>query len=448
MFRRDLLKGLGAGGALALAAAQSLSARAATALPVTQVGALDLNQLPVIDVHVHQPADMTDGAENSIWNDDFTNALLPPSAQAPGDPLKTRVLEQFRQHFDRMPREIGMRNYVARVYGVEPTAAGFNSIVAAHVGKDYSAYYRSVMDREKVPAILLQSNDQVPVRPKSLVPNDRFEWSFNIGPLLQPSWAKEKGIRDIGRFEETLLDIFDQAAKNGARGIKIPIAYYRPIAVDMTVERATADRDLKAMLAAPAAAMTRGHADAPIYSDPALTRALRSYQDYLLKRLYVKAGQVGLRIIIHSAVALHPALREDFNDPTGLYFVFQDPDVRRADTQFVIIHTGYPHHHLVAAFLSQFPNVYADLSFYANFPGVLEETLRVFLALAPSEKVMHGSDWSTPETLGYCAYNVRQVLAKILNDYRSSYGWSEKDCETMARNVLSENARRVYNIKL
>lgn len=61
---------------------------------------------------------------------------------------------------------------------------------------------------------------------------------------------------------------------------------------------------------------------------------------------------------------------------------------------------------------------------------------------------MHGSDGNTPETTGYCAYNLRIVLAKVLNDYRTSYGWTDSDCELMARNVMSLNARRVYNIKI
>ena len=52
-----------------------------------------------------------------------------------------------------------------------------------------------------------------------------------------------------------------------------------------------------------------------------------------------------------------------------------------------------------------------------------------------------------PETLGYCAYNVRHVMAKILRNYRADYGWTGKDCERMAWNVLSETARQFYNIK-
>jgi predicted TIM-barrel fold metal-dependent hydrolase len=163
--------------------------------------------------------------------------------------------------------------------------------------------------------------------------------------------------------------------------------------------------------------------------------------------MYIRAGELDMRVVIHTAVALHPALRFDWNDIRGLYPTFQDDDIKRAETKFVLIHTGYPHHHHVAAFISQFPNVYTDVSFYAKFPGVLEETLRAFIGLAPSEQTMHGSDSNAvPEEIGYCADNMRRVLAKVLNDYRGHYGWTDRDCEKIARNVMSENAKRVYKI--
>ncbi len=131
-----------------------------------------------------------------------------------------------------------------------------------------------------------------------------------------------------------------------------------------------------------------------------------------------------------------------------LRHVFLDDEVKRVETQFLLIHTGYPYHHFVAAMLSQFPNVYTDLSFYSKFPGVLEETLRAFLSLAPSQKVMHGSDSNNvPEEIGYCAWNVRHVLAKILDDFHRNYGWTEEDCSEIANNVLHRNAKRLLRIQ-
>jgi predicted TIM-barrel fold metal-dependent hydrolase len=407
---------------------------------------LDLSGYPIIDVHVHPPERMTLSESHAQWNGSFVDALLPAYDYPGKEDARAKLSVTFREHLYGLPRETGMKNYMARVYGVEPTLEGIDSIPARHRDGDYKAYVRSILDREKIDAIVLQSRNTEPVRPEVLVPDDRFVWTYSVTHLLQPDWAKERGMKEVEEVARAIEAILERAKSNACVGLKIPIAYYRPLTVEK-VTREQADRDLDALLTGDASAYRNHPTRNPLYDDPALTAALRSYQDYLLKRIYVKAGELSLRIIIHSAVALHPALRFDYNSPLGLYQVFQDDDIKRVETKFVLIHAAYPFHHYVAAFLSQFPNVYADVSFYSNFPGTLEEILRAFLGLSPSEKIMHGSDsGSVAENIGYCAYNIRQVLAKVLRDYRGHYGWTDRDCETMARNVLSENARKVYGI--
>ena len=451
--RRELLGSIAPGSALALMGASAASAAeppsaGASTWPTEEaslrVGAVDLSQLDVIDVHVHQPSAITYSEGNKIWIADFVNSMMPREAAPGDDELRAQLTVEFNDHFNGMPRETGMKNYVARVYGVEPTSESLDAIMTKHLG-DFTSYFRTVMDREKVVAVALQSTDIEPVRPKSLVPDDRFVWTYSIAPLIQPDWAKEQGISHIDEYLAAIYAILEKCAANGCRGIKIPVAYYRPLKFDK-VSRADAEKARKKVFAAKNEGYLRHKA--PYFSDPEITKALWKYQDYLFRNMFAKIGKLGMRVVIHSAVGLHPALRSDYNSPLELYHTFQDPDIRRAGTKFIIIHSGYPHHHHVAGFLSQFPNVYTDLSFYANHPGTLEDILRTFLGLAPSEKILHGSDWSVPETLGYCAYNVRHVMAKILRDYRADYGWTDKDCEKMARNVLADNARRFYNIEL
>lgn len=443
MYRRGFLKTLGIGGSMGW-----LGSAAAEEQEQSKTGALDLSGYPIIDVHVHPPERMTLSESHAQWNGSFVDALLPAYDYPEKEAARAKLGVTFQDHLYRLPREIGMKNYMARVYEVEPTLEGVDSIPARHRHGDYKTYVRSILDREKIDAIVLQSRDTEPVRPQVLVPDDRFVWTYSITHLLQPDWAKEWRMKDVEEVARAIEAILERAKSNACVGVKIPIAYYRPLAVEK-VTREQADRDLEALLTHEASAYRNHPTRNPLYDDPALTASLRSYQDYLLKRIYVRAGELSLRIIIHSAVALHPALRFDYNSPLGLYQVFQDDDIKRAETKFVLIHAAYPYHHHVAAFLSQFPNVYADVSFYSNFPGTLEEILRAFLGLSPSEKIMHGSDsGSVPENIGYCAYNIRQVLAKVLTDYRGHYGWTDRDCETIARNVLSENARRVYGIDL
>ena len=262
--------------------------------------------------------------------------------------------------------------------------------------------------------------------------------------LVHPEWAQKNGVTTIDDAVARHGKILETAVANGCVGFKSAAAYYRPLGLNK-VDTRDADAALKALVRATPAG--HGAQNAPYYKEPALNDALRTYQDYIYKRIFMKAGELQRPIIIHTAVALHPALRFEFNNPLAMYDVFQDDEIRKAATQFVLIHTGYPSHHVVAAMLSQFPNVYADMSFYAKFPGVLEETYRAFLALAPSEKIMHGSDSNNvPEEIGYCASNTRRVLARVLNDYRTYYGWTQADVNKMAENVMHRNARRVFRI--
>jgi predicted TIM-barrel fold metal-dependent hydrolase len=429
MWRRNFLKLLGLGGSAGALAgfrpAQEVGEKANL-----KVGSLDLAELEIIDVHVHPPNPMTLAASYKGWNGSFVDALLPAYDYEHKEELRSKLWGVFEKHIENLPRQTGYNNYMARVYGVEPTLEGFDSVVSKKIQGDFTAYIRSILDREKIAAVLLQSRSSEPVRPESHIPSDRFVWSYSIADLIQVDWAKKKGAAEIEDVVSSIDRILETCASNHCVGIKIPIAYQRPITVEK-VERDQANRDLKTLLREESAT------------------ALRSYQDYLLRHMFIKAGELDMRVIIHTAVGLHPALRFDWNSPLGLYQTLQDDEIKRVETQFVLIHTGYPLHHQVAAFISQFPNVHTDVSFYAKFPGILEETLRAFLSLAPSEQTMHGSDSNNvPEEIGYCADNMRRVMAKVLNDFRGHYGWTQKDCEKIARNVFSENARRIYGIQL
>jgi predicted TIM-barrel fold metal-dependent hydrolase len=222
------------------------------------------------------------------------------------------------------------------------------------------------------------------------------------------------------------------------------MAYWRPLAIGK-VEESQAEEALKLLLVKEPSRY--GWRKEPLYNEPKLMEALRVYQDYLIKNIYIKAGEVGLPIIIHVCSAYSPEMRSERNNPIQLDEVFKDDDILRAETKFILIHAGYPYYHLVGSLINRFPNVFTDISFITWLPSLLEEILRHFISVAPSEKVMHASDTvAIPEYLGYCASNTRRALAKILNDFRADYGWTEECCIKIAKNIMSENARRLYNI--
>lgn len=446
MIRRHFLSTLGVGSLAAWAGRTRVRAAAPPPRPEVKVGPIDLDEIPMIDTHVHLPQRMTLKQSYDMWNGSFVDAMVPDYDYPGKAELRARIEQEFIRQIWDLPRQTGYNNYMARVHGVAPTLEGFDSVIQRHIGSDaaFSAYIGSILDRERIGRVVLQSGEAAPAVPVTFVPGDRFVWTCPIVPMIHPEWAVTAGHRSLQDVVAAMEHVMEGAVGNGCVGFKNAAAYFRPLGV-APVEVKAAEAAFTALRGATPA----GHVaqNAPYYANAALDAALRTYQDYLLKRVFVKAGELDRPVIIHTAVALHPALRFEFNNPLPLYEVFQDNDVRKAATRFVLIHTGYPNHHGVAAMLSQFPNVFADMSFYSKFPGVLEETYRAFLALAPSEKIMHGSDSNNvPEEIGYCASNTRRVLARVLNDYRTHYGWTDDDVRRMATNVMHGTAMRVFGI--
>ena len=76
------------------------------------------------------------------WNGSFVDALLPAYDYPGKEEARAKLAVTFREHLYRLPREIGMKNYMARVYGVEPSLEGIDSIPARQKDGDYKAVRR------------------------------------------------------------------------------------------------------------------------------------------------------------------------------------------------------------------------------------------------------------------------------------------------------------------
>jgi hypothetical protein len=461
MFRRSLLRQLGIGAAAgaflgagrpatAIAASPAPAAAAQSPEPKTARRAargLDLRSVDVVDSHMHGLSRTLLSVAYDKQAVGFTDAFA-----APGDyPGRAQVLANMKAGFADLvwgqPRRIGYLNYIARTYGVPATLAGFDSVVAKHIGSDtdFTAYVAAIFDRENIRTVVLQSAEPDPaVPPKTSIPLDRFVWTWPFAQTFFPDWARKNNASTLEDVVALIDRALERAVAAGCRGFKNVSAYYRPYDLS-PVTPSAADAALRTLLAA--APIRSGVMDVPLYGTPKLTAAFKTYQDYLFKHVYVRAGELERPIIIHSAVALHPSLRPDYNNPLPLYDVFGDGDIQRAGTRFIVIHGGYPSHHVIASMISQFPNVYTDVSFFSKYPGALEELYRTLMALAPSEKIMHGSDANTvPEEVGYCCSNSRAILARVLGDYKTYYGWTASDAMNAGNNILHANARRLFRI--
>ena len=353
--------------------------------------------------------------------------------------LRGKIEQQFIKQIWDLPRQTGYNNYMARVYGVPPTLEGFDSVVQRHIGSDaaFSAYITTILDRERVPTIVLQSGDSTPVVPTTFVPRERFVWTCPFVPMIHPEWAAAAHLSELQDVVSKIEQSMEKAVSNGCVGFKNAAAYYRPLGIGM-VGAKDAEAAFKSLVTATAA----GHVaqNAPYYKEPALNAALRTYQDYLLKRIFVKAGEVDQPIIIHTAVALHPALRFEFNNPLPLYDVFQDNDIRKAATRFVLIHTGYPTitawPRCSASFPTSLPTCPSTRSFLACWRRHTARSWR----WRRQEGLVHGSDSNRIRGDGLLRLEHTARAGAGLTDYRTYYGWTQDDVNRMANNVMHATA--------
>jgi hypothetical protein len=115
---------------------------------------------------------------------------------------------------------------------------------------------------------------------------------------------------------------------------------------------------------------------------------------------------------------------------------------------WVILHMGYPYVRESGYLASIYGNVYVDLSLAIPFaPSEAPMLLTQLLGLAPTSKLMYASDgFSVPELFWLGAKIGRAALARVLKDQTSVGVLSVGEADTVAGQILSGNAQRVYQL--
>jgi predicted TIM-barrel fold metal-dependent hydrolase len=89
-----------------------------------------------------------------------------------------------------------------------------------------------------------------------------------------------------------------------------------------------------------------------------------------------------------------------------------------------------------------YANVFLDLSLTIPFVSRPAEALREALELAPTSKLLYGSDAArTPELFHLAAVRWREALAEVLAE-----ALPPGDAEVAGRAILRENALRIYGL--
>jgi len=131
--------------------------------------------------------------------------------------------------------------------------------------------------------------------------------------------------------------------------------------------------------------------------------------------------------------------------PLGLRLLFTDPTYR--GLRIALLHC-YPYHREAAYLCSVFPDVYMDLSLTIPFAGLEGgRALREALGLCPTSKLLYASDASRyPEVFLVAAIAHREALAEALGELVDRRILDTARAANAGRQVLAENATRVYRL--
>ncbi|HZQ06882.1 MAG TPA: amidohydrolase family protein [Anaerolineae bacterium] len=162
-------------------------------------------------------------------------------------------------------------------------------------------------------------------------------------------------------------------------------------------------------------------------------------------------------------LAVEIAARQEF--PIQIHTGFGDPDQDLAKgnpaflrplfaekyrgAKIVLLHASYPYARTLGYLASVYPNVYADFGLAIPFvAGDARAVVRELLGLAPASKVLYSSDaFHIPELYWLGAVMGRRALEDVLEGYIEDDLITTDEAERIARQILYENAIRVYELE-
>jgi len=372
---------------------------------------MDLSDLPVIDGHCHplfvEP-----------WDVEPASFLALFSESRPGT-MGEHVLHTG--YLQRALRSLGAR------LGCEPTVAA----VLAQRAKAGADGGRAMLGAARVEALLVDTG--YPSEAMAL-PEMARVLPCGVHEVFRIERCAERLLR-MGLPWEPFRQAFVQDVREAAErcvGLKTIVAYRSGLAI-----RAWDDSEASA---AYARELARLHAGGPgrIADKPLL--------DTLVLAALDVAQETGLPLQVHSGFG-DPDIDLVLANPVLLRPILEDP--RWAQARIVLLHMSYPYFREAAFMTAVWPQVFLDLSLALPFlgPGAVLPLIEV-LALAPSSKLMYGSDVSAlPELFALSADWGRAALGEALDWLIGRDGLTEAGARTIAAQILADNARSLYRVE-
>ena len=166
-------------------------------------------------------------------------------------------------------------------------------------------------------------------------------------------------------------------------------------------------------------------------------------RDALLQRTLEVARRVGRPVHIHTGGG-DPSVVLAYARPKDLFPLLN----RHRDQPIVLIHGGWPWLEEGAYVASILPRVYLETSINTAWSSlIMDQKLEAIMGIAPTAKVLFGSDESTePELAWISALTAREALERVLSTAVERRWMTPADGVRIGRNVLAENCARLHGL--
>ena len=243
-------------------------------------------------------------------------------------------------------------------------------------------------------------------------------------------------------FEEAVEQLHEKmknAVKNGAVGLKSVVAYR----TGLEIKRGAEDEVRRAYGEMIAQAKSGSPVRDVLSSS---SRHAKTVYDYFVFLGVEASVELGVPFQIHTGMGDAPFIDLRIANPILLHDLINDEAIK--DAKIVLVHGGYPYIEESGFLVNSYPNVFLDLSETIPFIsiGVKEKLLNLF-EMAPTTKIMYGSDgFKIPELHWFSSIQAKKALTAALNELVESREIDEESAYEVAKQFLSDNAKRIYNL--
>ena len=395
--------------------------------------------LPAIDCHEHtflpdarpQPVDLWAVLRNSDVGDDLISAGMPATSRA------TLDWEQAAPYLPSVTNTGFYRSLLLafqNLFGFddsELTASNWlplsERIQAANTRPDW---YAEVLQRQSdIRLILRVQGDEVDpyaLEREFFAPLIIFdEWIFTTAPAQREILAhKVNGSAStLANYLNALDAAFDRAKMRGAAGVKSMLAYRRSLAhVQPTEEEA-----------------------GRLFRQKTLsTSETKILQDFMAHAVAERAGVFGLPYQLHVGYGSWQGNITRQANPLLLNPLIE----AHRQTQFVLLHGGYPFIGEMGTLAKNHPNVTIECGWLAYIaPAAYRRALSEWLDSVPANKLLaFSADCLHIEQTYGTLLLTRRLLAQMLAEKIENDDWDEALANSVAQRLMVRNAVDLYQL--